>query len=463
MSIFSSDDYRRFGKVVVSTFYTKNRIIPELYRYLKRFHPNFDSPKLSKIYVFRKLFPGEEYSDIKLRNLFRELTRLAEEYLLQAELTQNVFLRRQLLIGIYGDKKLHKLFDQEVQKQEKALNHLPYRDMEYYQQYYQMNLQRMEMLPSKALLNRYQLLMETGDLLNHYFHLSEAKTNTELESFRGILSAQQTAENNSLRTNELETNLVFQLFQKIQQVYQTANLEIYAEVKTQLMGHIDEIRPSLQIELLTHLINFTIRQMKEDDERFNQLAFELYRFGLDHKILVQDGELHDTAFLNIAIIASKAGAFEWVEHFLSEYDQMVLSNVREDVKTLALANLNFHRGKFSQAIDDLNKHHFVHPLYVMSARLHHLRCSYELFLEEESYFELFIAQGQAFEKFVRRSKVHNDAFSKACLNFVGMIMRLANLRLGKRLSATERDAFYKKLEEQNHTISRSWLLQKIKE
>ena len=111
----------------------------------------------------------------------------------------------------------------------------------------------------------------------------------------------------------------------------------------------------------------------------------------------------------------------------------------------------------------MGSHHFSHPLYIMGARLHALRCYYELFLKDGSYYELLLSQGQAFEKFVRRSKVYNDGVSQACLNFVSMVLRMANLRNGKKFRKAEKEGLYQKMKEQGNTISRSWLLEKIEQ
>ena len=463
LSTFSEEDLRRFKKMLQSPFFTTNKNLLALFKYLHRYYPDFSSPKLMKIYVFRKLFPKQEYSDIKLRNLFSEMTRLAEDYLIHQELKNKSIDRKKILMDIYGQKQLLPLFNREADKIQQELGLSSFDDMLVYETRYQTNLKKLDRLPSKALLDRFQLLLTTSNHLEYYYQLSKAKINAELESFRGILSTQQTTLIEDGGKVDWTDHLLFQLYEKITKLYQTSDLRIFNSVKKKLITQVDQIRPSLQIELLMHLINFTIRQMKKDDRKFNQLAFELYRFGLEKNILIQNGQLHDTAFLNIAVAGSKSNAFEWTQNFLEEYDSYVSEEVRKDVKTLAYANLLFHRKLFSKAIDDLSQHSFIHPLYLISSRIHALRCYYELYLQDSSYHELLISQGQAFEKFVRRSKVYNDSFSKACLNFVSMLSKMANWRLGKKMTKAQQQIIFQKLEEQEHTISRSWLLEKIKE
>ena len=76
LRILQPQEFRKLGKMVKSPFFTQNTHLPALYQYLKQDYPNFDSARLTKPTVFKKIFPGYDYSDIKIRNLMRDLSRL---------------------------------------------------------------------------------------------------------------------------------------------------------------------------------------------------------------------------------------------------------------------------------------------------------------------------------------------------------------------------------------------------
>ena len=57
LQALDKDEFRRLYKFVKSPWFNSNKGVVQLYEYLRPHYPNFDSPKLDKKQIFKKLFP----------------------------------------------------------------------------------------------------------------------------------------------------------------------------------------------------------------------------------------------------------------------------------------------------------------------------------------------------------------------------------------------------------------------
>ena len=81
LKTFSVNEIKDFEKFIASPYFSTGRNVEGLYSILKPYHPEFDSSKLDKKTVFKKLFPCDKYSEMKFKNVTTALTRLAEQFL----------------------------------------------------------------------------------------------------------------------------------------------------------------------------------------------------------------------------------------------------------------------------------------------------------------------------------------------------------------------------------------------
>ena len=78
---FSKEEFLEFGKFIASPFFAKGRNVIPLYRYLRKYYPGFDSPKMTHEEAFAKIFPGKKFSLQVLRNHLTAMQKMCEEYL----------------------------------------------------------------------------------------------------------------------------------------------------------------------------------------------------------------------------------------------------------------------------------------------------------------------------------------------------------------------------------------------
>lgn len=452
----SPTQFRKLGKMVRSPFFTTNDNLVTLYKYLQPHYPAFDSPKLEKQRVFQKVFPTHKYSDIKLRNLLREMTKLVEDLLIYQKLAAEEFRRKKMLAEIYHEQKQEKLFEKEMKQLQKLLHDQPYRDGIFYEAAFQLNALQLEQIQSRDLKRRAHLLQHTLAFLEQYYQLNKLMLKAEINVFSRFITSPTDANQENRRP------VVVKIYEQILLLLDNRTMDEFFEIKQLLIGNLDKIRPTQQLNMLLYLINFGISQMRLDDAYYNAIVFELYQLGFDHGILVLDNHLSDHTFINTCITGAKAGAFDWVLSFVDQYESLLSASSRSEVKNLGLANIYFHQGDFATAIKLLDRSHFTNPLQQISARLHTLRCYYELYLTDPTYEEMLIDKTLAFEQSVRRNKSLSPEKRRSYFNFAQFLRQLAKERALGKLDQSTQQSFLKVLENQKITISRSWLMQKIK-
>jgi len=101
MRSFSKEDISRFGELAASPYFNKKSAVLKLYNLLKKNWPAYDEKKITKEALWEKLYPGKQYNYGVMKNLIHDITKLAEEYLVQAGMKNSgrspEFLIRELL------------------------------------------------------------------------------------------------------------------------------------------------------------------------------------------------------------------------------------------------------------------------------------------------------------------------------------------------------------------------------
>ena len=455
LRLLQPHEFRKLGKMARSPFFTQNPHLLALYQYLKPDYPDFNNPRLDKPKVFRKIFPGHQYSDIKMRNLMRDLSSLVEELLVFNALQNEASLKKKLITDEYLNRKKEQLFHTELKQLRKGIENSPYRDAKYFYTQYQLNQLELDALQSTNLKKRMELLDHSIGSLSNFHELSAIKLETEKLAFSSFYSQHPEP------YHDIRGNIIYQIYAQTKTLYQTENLELLTAIKDKIIRHQNEIRKPQQLELLLFLINFGVGKMREDDLLYNDMVFDLYQTGMENQIIAWDGTISDTTFLNIVVTGAKAGQSDWVKTFLKNYAELLAGQARIDVTALAYIYFYFHQKNFLGVIQLLGQHHFTNLLQHIGARVYALRAYYELSLSDHSYQDFLFDKIHAFERFIRRNNKLSEEKQKAYLNFTAFLRTLAHQRSAGPLGKAAQSKLKRRLHNQQVTISRSWLLKKI--
>lgn len=464
MKGLSAEDLRQIQKMMKSPFFTSNENLAQLFSLLRSHHPEMDAQKIEKQKVFVKLFPDHKYSDIKLRNLNSDLVRIIEDYLIYKEIKADKFARKKKLIKVYKEKGHLELFRQTLKDLMSDLEQSPFRDHLYYQEMLELKLLQLEFVEIKKPELRYETLKEWEDTLNHFVSLSKARHRMTLKSLKKIVKHAKQEESDETE----EENILYVRYKEFETLYDSEDEELFEYLRKNFEEKIKGIRPVLQREFCSLLINFAIQQMRFDDEKYNQIVLSLYKLGLEHQLIfVNDGMPLHTAYYNIVVCGTKAKDFEWTLHFIEKYKSFLSEEIKEESVALSLSVYHYHQKDFSKAIDLLRTdedegHSIKYAMLKSTSRVHEIRCYYEIALESPSYFDLLIDKIPAHENFVRRNQFTKER-EKSHLNFLKFIRKLAVSRSAGKLKLKQKEDLLDELKNKKTILSRSWLEEKIKE
>jgi len=140
LRLLEKDELRDFGRFIESPYYNKDEKAIKLFKYLKKYHPVFETTRLDREYIAGKLFPEwKEKKYNKISYLMTDLSQLVDDFITVRELENDDIEYRQLQLRAYKRRKGDWFFHQAAGKLRKDLNKAPERGIDYYFQQYRLN------------------------------------------------------------------------------------------------------------------------------------------------------------------------------------------------------------------------------------------------------------------------------------------------------------------------------------
>jgi hypothetical protein len=119
LKTFSKEEFRQFGKFVVSPFFNGRNEVIRFYESIKKGYPEFGSKQYSKENIFAKVYPKIAYKDTLMRKLISNLTKLAEEFIIQTAFKKEEFQKKKYLLLEFRHRRLDNLFELFAARTEK--------------------------------------------------------------------------------------------------------------------------------------------------------------------------------------------------------------------------------------------------------------------------------------------------------------------------------------------------------
>jgi len=210
-----------------------------------------------------------------------------------------------------------------------------------------------------------------------------------------------------------------------------------------------------QFDVVSFITNYCIIQYNQGEDDYLREAFDMYKYGLEQSVWIEDGIIDYNLFDNIVGVACNLKQYQWAESFIHQYTECLKAEVRADTKMMALCRLEFNKGNFEKTLELLRDMDFVDVKRSLSAKTFQLRCYYEL----DGYEEVFYDAINAFVAYCRRNKIVGKQGKERYLYFVKFLKKLHEAKYhNKENQAT----LLEKLKKQP-IILKVWLEQKIYE
>lgn len=461
----SEEEFKRLQSFIQSPFHNSNKRLLKVYHLLKPHFPYFQSKQLEEGRLFSQLFPKDAFDDYKLRRLFSQFTKLVEQYLTQLELAEQDFIASKLYVKALSRRDTYTQFVKEIKGLKESLLSQAYRDEENYFEciqldylYFNHQLTEKYTLKDDALDRMYQEL-------DYFYVLAKYKYGIGLKNRDRILRKKSATLLQPLLVEVanqamLSDNQLLSLYKLVWELFESPNESSFFALKEAFFPEITSLRRDDQRNIFLSGLNYTNRQINRGVHQFYQESLEWYKLGLEHDLIIENGNMTGVAFNNICLLGCIVQDFEWTRQFIEHYQVYLDPSIKEDAMMANLGVLYFHQGNFKDTISTLYTHNFS-KVYQLRTRLIIARAAFEQLLLKQDVYDFLISQIEAFEKFISRDRMYATQRIDGQVNTIDLIKTCARkMRQGaskKDLASWMRQEMTK---EKKFTAS-NWLKEKI--
>lgn len=464
--ILSEGEIKRLAKFLKSPFFNANPSIIKLYTLLRKVHPNYTSAQLTNEKVFKKVFPKRTYDHQKLLNLMSDFTGILQRYLQILQLEKKPQEQDRLLLKAYAERpNAYGMFVKQVQKANKYLEVLPYRNAEFYQKKFQLN----QLYFNHPETDLFQLSKTEYDTsmqhLDRWFLLEKLLLSCEMKAREKPLSETyhvwllaEIREGIHLYPVESPITAVYLEMLDLLDHEQESS---YYRLKDLFFNNFDLFSRPQQKNILQSLINYTIRKGNRGALGFITENLELYKFGLSKNLFLEYGILNDMIYISIVNIALRTGENTWCINFIETYQDYLPPGSYKDAQSLATALWLYAENKPKETISILREVDFLNVYYQIQARVLLIRVFFEAFQNGEDYLELIFSQSEAFERYLRRNKKVSNNQKEALLNFILMVKKLTKHKTESVHGTQENEKLKQEINSIELVYNKTWLLEQI--
>ncbi len=470
LRLLSPEEIKRFDKWLHSPWCNSNKKLPVLFLQLKKQYPHFEHSSLTKEKLFKKLYPAKSFDDKWFRNLLAALNQEAERFLQHERLNQSPALQKKLLLREYHDRQqidwfekntraLIEFFQQKKGKTESDLFELSW----LYEQLHRQPSAVARQLPEANALE------QADQWLDQAYALTKARFLIEFSERNKIVAAeydltQQLAYLAQLNLNPPSVAVDFYL-----QLIAGSNqnqLATFLKLKKQFFKIAPLLHPKEQTIFLLLLINQASRLRSQGTEAMEKQILDLYKFGLDHELLLSNGHLTERTFTNLVVIANAGKEDAFAKKFIQDFSQKLPTNLQEDGKIWGLSytsytssgtvDQDFERS-LSQRKRDLTSFHLRSKSLLLTVYFD--KVSKDL----SSDGSFLLDYTYAFEKQLQREKHFPPQKSEAIKKRVQYVRKLYLLSQAIPLQVLAFEKLATQVQEEPVLEERQWLLEKIKQ
>lgn len=466
LKLLSFLEIKRFKKFLASPFHNNNELLSQLFQLLKKHHPDYNSPKLTKESLYKSLFSNKVYHQQRMNDLMFDLRKLIENFL--------------IVSNTLHDKK---------ERQFSLTNILATRNHPSYIEASEKLIKKIEVQPTYLTGKDYLQLQKIYD--QWWFHVDTDKNQNDtstfvaahenLDLFYVLTKLQYLAEQEGRKkTFKLTENINFKeavlqyalnhknpllvfFYQVFQLIQGNLSIEEYHNLKENILAHGPKIPLHLKRDLLNHLLNCCIHKSNRGQSEYFQESLDLYKIMLDFNLLSIDGKIGTSHFLNISNLSIKCGEFEWGEAFRQDYSKFLDSKSRQVIISVAKIYILFHQKNFKVASEIINTEKFQsNNTYYPGIRVYLMKGLYRDWREyNANNAETLLNQTTAFIQYIKRNKYFSKEKNNSYLNFAKYFKQLVKTR--RNYSTLQHSLKKLKMEVEEATLLtyKDWLLEEI--
>lgn len=431
------DEFRQFRSFVRSPFHNSNKKVIEVVEIVKKCFDEYDSPKLEKEKVFKRIYPGKKYNDTVMRILLSDLLKLAEEFLVNTALKASPSDEMKLLLSELDMRKLHSLFDRNLKIAFSRLSEPGIINMDYYNSLYSIQSKKIDNMISrgKQPQSAEDVLLQ-GEYLINFFLISFINIAHELAVHEEVLNVRfekntisDLLENfdigsfiETLHSKNYENAKVLKIYYGLYALYLNPGEDYsFKNIENLMLENLDLFTREEKFNLFIVLESIlTSRNAYED-------LFKMYNLMIIKNILThkESDYIQLNFFRNIFYTGIMLKEFDWTERFILENLEKLDPSQRENTKHLAFAYLYFGKKDYEKALTEINRVSYEYFAIKIDVRMLTLKIYYEL-----DSFEPALSLIDTFAHYLANSKSVSSAYKTSFTNFLKFLKVLIKFRTG---------------------------------
>lgn len=456
LKTFSIEEWKEYEKLVASPFFNKGRNLVPYVKVLTKFKPEFDSPKLTKEYVYSKVHRGRSYNDNTMKNSMSLLLNMAEEYLKWSYMQNFDIFGIKPLVGSYDERHLFKFGFEAIEKGQKWLDSYGY-DEHYFNESRYLSMSKGSILLNIDKQHEVVEISERTGTLNMISFLSSAqksihnllanqdnynaplKDNYLIACFQALDMGRLIEATFKFKNEFTEITLIYLYLIKL--IAEGPDAESYEKVKNLYFKNFERLSPLDKDHILVSLEAIARNKLKNINyPRYKHEYFDLVkkRLGMGlHKFSALHGFpiLRFRAFFQAAL---EAGDLKWAKDFTGNYTPEINEIYRKSAKAWSEAMLKFYDSKFEKCLEQILKVTYEFPLFKLDTRILQMLCYFELSHYEQAYSSL-----ESISHFLNNNKGITRKVHMIYTNLLKAVKSLLMLSEGKTNELVKLELFLK--------------------
>ncbi len=451
-------ELRSFSDFAASPYFNKNQELLRLYAYLKPFAAGgFTDETLERQSLWDGLYPGSSYDEKTLNHLSSQLTKLLERFLGQRQFESDGIRQELCQMEAHlarGLDKGYRFLYGQCSLRSGQLNSGHISGLR--QKFELANLEE-KAFSNQGLRKFNTSLQVASDRFDEYFLYQKliflCALLDQQKQFPGQYNIAMLPEIQSvLATGHYDHIPVIAIYSRLlRMLVEPEDHQNFQEFQLLLSANQDRFGAQDATDLYLHAINYCIQRIRYGQSGFAETLLNLYEEALQRGVLLQDGAISPWTYKNVIKLGLGLNQFERVEQFIRDYTGLLPENQKEGAFQFNMADLNYHRQFYKEALRHLSNVEFSDIHYKLGARVILSKIYYETG-ETEALASLL----SAFRIFLLRSKDISRQVKEPYLNFISILGRL------QKNDKTKLEKLEARVRKTAMLSNRNWLLRQIR-
>lgn len=450
-------EVRRFKKWLNSPAHNQHSNVLDLFLFIDS-RSVFNDKTLAKERVFRSLYKNKKYKEHQLNHIISYAYQTLLEFIGYNRLILMENKLKYTQIQALRERQLPNIAQQLLNNSQNTLEKQPLRNGSYYLHQFELEEEQMYLktLSNRNASNNLPAIFQS---LSNFFmittlryacvalsHKQVHKTDYVIPFIDAVIKEIEALEDE----NPSVLSIYYCAYMALKY---PEKINYFSELKQIFFAFASKMDKKEQREVLLMAINYCIRSLNQQkDIEAGAEALELYRYGLEQEILIEQGVLSKFAFNNMVSLGLKEQAFDWVEVFIQNYGQFLEKKYQKSHIHYNTAKLFFAQEHYEKALELLIYVEYDDILMNVDAKVMLVKIYYKY-----EYYDALDALLNSFTVFLQRKSMlsyHRENY----IHFIQFTKRLLALPIYDKKGQKQLE---KAIRDTNPLTERAWLLNKL--